>query len=259
MAYAATPDLGDGRLTRASRALPRDNRREAEFRRARAHSKTVLALKGVLPLVAALILSLYVLPSFLKTSVDNGRGTLTARGVAVTAGTFEIIKPHVTGVNDRGEPYDITADSSKQAFNSPDLMYLAVVRGKMTGADGKITTLSAPDATHNSKAEEIAFGNGVTVTHDGGMSATFQTATAFMKAQTMISKTPVLVRLHESTINAESMTLNWSENRAIFEGNVRTHIEREPEAASAGQSAAGGLAAGAGVTVDDTGNPDGTK
>jgi lipopolysaccharide export system protein LptC len=259
MAYAATPDLGDGRLARTSRALPQDSRREAEFRRARAHSKTVLALKGLLPLGAMLILSLYALPSFLKTSIDNGRGTLTARGVAVSAGTFEMTNPHVTGVNDRGEPYDITADSTKQAFNSPELMYLKVVRGKMTGADGKVTTLSAPDATHNTKAEEITFANGLTVTHDGGMSATFQTATAYMKGQTMVSKTPVVVRLHESTINAESMTLNWSENRAVFDGNVRTHIEREPEAAPAGQSAAGGLAAGAGVTDDDTGNPDGTK
>ena len=52
-------------------------------------------------------------------------------------------------------------------------MYLQVVRGKMTGADGKVSTLNAPDATNNNKTEEIAFGNGVTVTHDGGMSAAF--------------------------------------------------------------------------------------
>ena len=86
----------------------------------------------------------------------------------------------------------------------------------MTGADGKVSTLTAPDATNNNKAEEIAFDNGVAVTHDGGMSATFQTATAYMKTQTMISKTPVVVRLHESTINAETMTLYWGENRADF-------------------------------------------
>ena len=35
------------------------------------------------------------------------------------------------------------------------------------------------------------------------------------------------------------MTLYWGENRAIFEGNVRTHIEREPDAAAAGQPATG--------------------
>jgi lipopolysaccharide export system protein LptC len=230
MAYAATPELGDGRLARTSRVLPRDSRREQEFRRARGHSKTVIALKISLPLMAALILGLYALPSFLKMSIDHGRGTATVKSVTVAAGSLKMIEPHVRGVNDRGEPYDITADSATQAASSPEIMYLQVVRGKMTGADGKVSTLNAPDATNNNKTEEIAFGNGVTVTHDGGMSAAFQSATAYMKAQTMISKTPVVVRLHESTINAENMTLYWGENRAVFEGNVRTHIEREPDA-----------------------------
>src|SRR5271169_164794 len=101
MAYAATPDLGDGGLARASRALPRDSRRELEFRRARAHSRTVIALKAMLPLTAALIVSLYTLPSFLQKSIDNGRGKVTARAITVTAGSFEMINPHVTGVNER--------------------------------------------------------------------------------------------------------------------------------------------------------------
>ena len=115
MAYAATPELGDGRLARASRALPRDARRELEFRRARGHSKTVLALKIVLPLTAAAILSLYALPSFLKKSIDNGRGVATVRAVTVAAGSLKMIDPHVRGVSEKGEPYDITADSATQA------------------------------------------------------------------------------------------------------------------------------------------------
>ena len=156
-----------------------------------------------------------------------------------------MIEPHVRGVNDRGEPYDITADSATQAASNPELMYLQVVRGKMTGADGKMSTLTAPDATNNNKTEEINFDNGVAVTHDGGMSATFQAATAYMKAQTMISKMPVVVRLHESTINAENMTLYWGENRAVFEGSVRTHIEREPDTAQAEQPEAGSGTVGA--------------
>ena len=257
MAYAAAPDdLRDGRL---SRALPRDSRREQEFRRARAHSRTVIALKAMLPLTAALIMSLYALPAFLKMSVDNGRGTVTARGISVAAGSFEMTNPHVTGVNERGEPYDITANSTRQALNSPDVMYLKVVRGKMTGSDGKISTLTAPDATHNSKAEEIAFGNGVVVTHDEGIGATFQTATAYMKVQTMISKTPVVVRLHESTINAETMTLYWGENRAVFQGNVRTHIEREPDTAAAGRQETGAVTEGGEVTTGVTGDSNGMR
>jgi lipopolysaccharide export system protein LptC len=153
----------------------------------------------------------------------------------VEAGSLKMIEPHVKGVSDRGDPYDLVADSAKQAANNPEIMYLQVVRGKMTGTDGKISTLTAPDATHDSKADEITFGNGVDVTREGGMSASFKTAKAYMKSQTMISETPVVVRLHESTIHAENMTLFWGESRAIFEGNVRTHIVREPDAAGQGE------------------------
>jgi lipopolysaccharide export system protein LptC len=233
MAYAAMPDFSGGAEMHASKELPRDARRELEFRRARRHSRTVVLLKAGLPLLAALILSLYALPSFLKKSIDNGRGTASVRSITVEAGSLKMIEPHVKGVTDRGEPYDVTADTATQAANNADVMYLQVVRGKMTGSDGKISTLTAPDAIHDSKADEITFDHGVDVTREGGMSASFQTAKAYMKSQTMISKTPVVVRLHESTIHAENMTLHWGESRAIFEGNVRTHIETEP--ASAGQ------------------------
>ncbi|MGO9485502.1 MAG: LPS export ABC transporter periplasmic protein LptC [Rhodomicrobium sp.] len=230
-----------------------------EFRRARAHSKTVFVLKAALPLMAALMLGLFALPSFLQTSIDNGRGTATAGGITVTPGALKMLEAHVRGVSEKGEPYDITADTATQAAGTPDLMYLEVVHGKLSGSDGKISTLTAPDATHNSKAEEIAFDNGMVVTRDGGMSATFEKATAYMKLQTLISKTPVVVRLHESTINAETMTLYWGENRAIFVGNVRTHIEREPATAAPVQPANGAGAVRGDVTIGFTSNSNGMR
>jgi lipopolysaccharide export system protein LptC len=252
MAYAATSDFGGS-------GSPRDSRREAEFKRARGHSRTVFMLKGLLPLSAAAILSLYVLPSFLKVSVDNGRGEATASGISIEAGTFTIKDPHVSGATERGEPYDITAKSAKQAASSPEVMYLLTVRGKMTGVDGRVATLSAPDATNNSKTEEVAFDNGVEVAREGGMSASFEKATAYMKQQYMVSKTPVTVRLQESTIHAQNMTLYWNESRAIFQGNVRTHIVREPEQTPAEQPASGTDAQIVDVTLGATGNSDGAR
>src|SRR5262249_57884255 len=137
------------------------------------------------------------LPSFLTKSIDHGRGTASARGVTIAAGSLKLIEPHVKGVNEKGEAYDFTADSATQAAKDADTMYLETVRGKMTGLDGKVSTLTAPNGVHNNKTEEMTFNNGpIDVTRDGGMSATFQTATAHMKEQTVISKKPVVVRLH---------------------------------------------------------------
>jgi LPS export ABC transporter protein LptC len=226
MAYTAIPDRGDNRLMHRPQVPAHETRRAVEFRRARQHTVLVRALKVLLPAAAAGILSLYILPSFLKKSIDHGRGTASVRSVTIAAGSLKMIEPHVKGVNERGEAYDFAADSATQAAKDADTMYLETVRGKMTGLDGKVSTLTAPDGVHNNKAEEMTFNNGAVVTRDGGMSATFKTATAFMKQQTVISKTPVTVHLLESTIQAETMALHWGEQRAIFEGRVRTHIER---------------------------------
>ncbi len=226
MAFATTPDFGN--KPRAMRRDPRHDR-ALEFRRARRHSALVRMLKVVLPLIACVILSLYALPSMLTASIDKGRGTASVKGVTVEAGQLKMLDPRVKGVNEKGDAYDIVADSATQASKNADVMYLVNIRGKMTGHDGKRMTLKAPDGVHDNKADEMTFDNGATVTRDGGMSAVFRTATAFMKQSTLVSKTPVTVRLHESTINADKMTLYWNEQRAIFEGQVRTHIERQAE------------------------------
>jgi len=240
MAYAAVPDRNGGAVTSA--AYSEEARRTLEFRRAGRHSALVSILKLVLPLAAAGILSLYALPAFLKKSIDHGRGTATVRAITLEAGSLKMIEPHVKGVNENGDAYDFKADNATQAAKNADVMYLEIVRGKLTGVDGRVSTLTAPNGVHDNKAEEMTFNNGAEVTRDGGMSALFQTATAFMKQQMVVSKTPVVVRLHESTIHAETMTMWWGEQRAIFEGNVRTHIEREaqPEAGQAPISQSGG-------------------
>ena len=250
MAFATTPVARNGApLNRQSReARGKDPDRAREFRIAKRHSLRVRVLKVLLPTMAAGILSLYALPSLFKVSIDKGRGTASVRTVTLEAGSLKMLDPHVKGVNERNEPYDFLADSATQASKGADEMFLDNVRGHMTGQDGKITTLTAPNGVHNSKADQMTFNNGVVVKREPDMSATFQTATAFIKQQSVISKTPVTVRLHESTIHAESMTMFWGEQRTIFEGNVRTHLERHIEEAAPQRpetqpSSAGGWAA----------------
>ncbi|MFT4078742.1 LPS export ABC transporter periplasmic protein LptC [Rhodomicrobium sp.] len=233
MAVATTSPLGrsPGMARGAGRGVDRDR----EFRLARRHSQRVRVLRIALPLMAMGILSLYALPSFLRVSVDKGRGTASVRAIELEKGALKMIEPHVRGVNEKNESYDFTADTATQASVKADEMYLVNVRGRMTGQDGKVTTLTAPDGTHNSKADLITFNNGVTIRREPGLVAEFQTATAFMKEQKAISNTPVVVRLHESTIHADGVTLYWGESRAIFEGNVRTHVERQEPAAGEAQ------------------------
>ncbi len=235
MAFAAAPVGGNNSLARQRGSAQRDDAaiRAREFLRAKRHSVRVGVLKVALPLMAAGICSLYALPSLLRVSIDNGHGTASVRAITLEAGARKMLEPRVKGVNDKNDAYEFVADTATQAAKEADVMYLENIRGRIAGQDGKITTLTAPDGVHNSKADEMTFNNGAVVKREPDLTATFKTATAFMKQQLVISKTPVIVRLSESTIHAETMTMLWGEQRTIFEGNVRTHIERQPAAESA--------------------------
>ncbi|HZV21519.1 MAG TPA: LPS export ABC transporter periplasmic protein LptC [Hyphomicrobiales bacterium] len=241
MAYAAMPGQPVPAVAKGIGSPSRNYRieREREFLRARRHSKRVAALKVLLPLLACGILSLYVVPSFFTVSIDHGRGTATVRGVALEAGALKMLEPHVKGVNEKGDAYDFVADSATQASRQAEVLFLDNVRGKLIGHDGRVSTLTAPNGIHNSKEDKMIFNNGALVTREPGMTATFQTAVAFMKQQIVDSRTPVVVRLQESTIHADSMILYWGEQRAVFEGHVRTHVERQPASETAGHAEPG--------------------
>ena len=76
MAFATTP-MGRNSVPgrQAPQARGKDAGRAREFRIAKRHSVLVRVLKVLLPTIAAGIVSLYLLPSFFKVSIDKGRGT----------------------------------------------------------------------------------------------------------------------------------------------------------------------------------------
>jgi lipopolysaccharide export system protein LptC len=229
------PRQGDMRAMRpadtaASSTAIRLRDRTVEFRLAKRHSARVRALKVLLPTLTAGILSLYIIPSLitLRVKVDGGKGEATVKSISIEAGSLKMINPHLQGVNETQGVYDVTADSARQDAKATEIMYLDNIRGKLTTQQGEHTILTAPNGVYNNKAEEMRFDNGALVTRDNGMTATFQTATVYMKLQKVISNTPVTVRLHDSKIDAQTMVLFTAEQRAIFEGNVKVHLERTP-------------------------------
>jgi lipopolysaccharide export system protein LptC len=81
----------------------------------------------------------------------------------------------------------------------------------------------------HSKKEELTFDNGLTIGGNRGYAGKLKTATAFFQSNKLITTEPVDLAYGESTIQAQSMTLFSSEGRAIFEGNVKVHLERAQE------------------------------
>lgn len=228
MAVQAAGRHGRG-APRASSGAIRLRDRSAEFRRAKRHSQVVRLLKVLFPLTCVGIISLYAVPALLTVSIDNGNGQASVETISLEAGALKMVNPRVKGVHDKQGEYDVQAASATQQASNPDILHLETINGVMTSSDGQVTTLTAPGAIFNSKIEEMKFERGLDIVRGPGMSAKFQTATVYIPEQRVVSNTPVIVKLHDSTISAQKLTLYTAEARAIFEGAVKVHLQRQPQ------------------------------
>jgi lipopolysaccharide export system protein LptC len=209
--------------------LPSGGNRAKAFSAAKRHSARVKMLRMLLPLGAACAGGLYFLPSRISIATKDGEASIES--IAVTSGGLKMVNPRMKGVNEKFGVYDIKADHATQQAKNPELMNLTTISAEITSKEGEKTILTAPSGIYHSKLEELTFDNGVLIGGQAGMSGTLKTATAFMQAHKLISNDPVDLAYHGTTIKAQSMTLYTSEGRAIFEGNVKVHLERQPKGA----------------------------
>jgi lipopolysaccharide export system protein LptC len=201
------------------------NRKRA-FRRARRHSAMVAFLKLALPAAALAVGGLYILPSQLTIKTKEGEATIQA--VDLSAGKLKMMNPRFKGVNEKYGVYDIRADSALQDVSQPEVMTFDKIDAQLVSQQGEKTVLTAPSGIFHSKQEELTFDNGVTIGGEAGIAGRLKTATAYMKEKRLISKDPVDLAYQGHTIAADNVEMWTGENRVIFTGNVRVHLERTP-------------------------------
>lgn len=208
-------------------ALPSGGDRTKAFRAAKRHSARVKMLRLLLPVGAVCAAGLYFLPSRLSIPIKDGEASIES--VELSSGGLKMVNPRIKGVHEKHGTYDIRAESSTQQVKNPELMNLDTISAEIISKTGEKTILTAPSGIYHSKQEELTFDRGVIIGGEAGISGTLKTATAFMQTNKLISQDPVDLAFHGSTIKAKTMTLFSSESRAIFEGDVKVHLERKPK------------------------------
>lgn len=205
--------------------MPAPDRKRA-FRAARLHSWLVSFMKLGLPLAALGVGALYILPSQLQVPV--GPGVASVQAINIASGGLKMMNPRYQGVHEKYGVYDIRAESALQQVKAPEIMHFDKINAEIVSKEGEKTTLTAPSGIFHSKQEELTFDNGVTIGGEAGIAGQLKTAKAFMKENRLISKDPVSLAYHGHTIQSDSVEVWSGENRAIFTGNVKVHLERTP-------------------------------
>jgi len=208
-------------------ALSSEDRSKA-FRAARRHSIAVKILKGMLPLAAIAVVSLYFVPG--KLSFDVGDATASIETVEVESGNLKMVNPTLSGVHDKYGRYEIRADTATQNVKTPQKVALNKVAGKLVSPEGDATRLTALSGLFHTKEKRLTFKQGLSISGRAGLSVKLRSATVHFADQLIVSNEPVSMKFRGSQITAQRLRLNTGKARAVFSGNVKVRLQRQKKA-----------------------------
>ncbi|MDZ5450379.1 LPS export ABC transporter periplasmic protein LptC [Labrys sedimenti] len=209
-------DIMDARVKIPQPAMPS---RESAFKAARAHSRLVRFLKFAVPAIAVAGAGIFVflavfnpfapLPIVVPDPVKpSGEGILAVE------------RPHLTGSNNRGQKYDVTATGGTQKVNVPGVVSLTGLKAVITAPDQSDATLSAETGTFDTVGQLLDLKGDVRVKSTKGYDATLKSASIDLKASTVNSTEPVTVNLTSGTISGNGLSIVQGGSKILFKGGV---------------------------------------
>jgi lipopolysaccharide export system protein LptC len=185
-------------------ARPRSD--ERIYRRALRHSRQVRFLRiGLLAVIAAVLLGLVAenyLPSFGTIRIPGEVGKLVIRGTKIT-----MQEPHLTGFTTDSRPYEFTANAAAQDITKPDLVELQQIHAKMAMADKSTVRLWADTGLYNMKTDMLQLNDNIRLVSSTGYEARLSQALIDTNKGTVVSDTPVWVKMLDGFLNAKHLEI----------------------------------------------------
>lgn len=187
------------------------------------YSAFVLGMKILLP-VLAIILMVSV---FVSSTTFNSKPDLVIdfREVDTLSDDLRMVSPRITGVDRRGRPYVVTADTATQQVDNPDKIYLENIEADlMLDEGGNWLSLTSRFGTLQSEAETLDLREEISVFSANGYEFHAQTANMDFGAGSLVSDQPVYGQGPVGTINANGVETSNDGDKIKFTGGVRVVV-----------------------------------
>jgi lipopolysaccharide export system protein LptC len=189
----------------------------AVWRATRRHSRVVSGLRLVLPAIAFVVVAwMFISARTLPTDV----GDIDLGDVGLEGTTLTMQNPSLSGFNEDGTGYQVTAAKALQDVTNPRTVTLESVDGTMTKPDGSKVRVTADNGVFDSEEQWLELSNNIVVATDKGDHAYLNAARVDMKAGTIVSDEPVRAKANSGSIRAKSMEITDSGAHLLFKGKV---------------------------------------
>jgi len=186
---------------------------------ARRYSVFVKFMKGALPL-AAIGLGVLVLVYVLQPR-QVGRMALTFESLGHVEGDLAMVNPRLSGTDDDGLPFVVTASRAMQEARGSDRVRLEQVVADMSLKDGTTLHVTAAQGVVDTKTHVMQVSGGIRLISQNGYDARTASAVADLKAGTVHGENGIEAIGSFGRIKAQRFALNRETRQLRFSGNVQ--------------------------------------
>ncbi len=200
-------------------------RRRTTGEQAAARADLMRRLRVALPLIALLLVAAF----FLNTRKGGGDDAFLEDFADLDATTQNLssVNPQFSGVDTRGNPYEITARSASQKPQAKEIVDLDQPRAVTAGGKEQ-SVVAAKSGVFNTEDKKLLLRDGVTFEHAIGLDnyvLRSPTATVSIDDQTVVTGDGVVGDgPGGSTLKADRMQANNRDGVVVFEGGVSMRL-----------------------------------
>lgn len=192
---------------------------------AAARSRLVRRLRIALPILAVVLLMAFIFNTQ-SNSVDQAFLD-DFKTIAESTDELRMANPRFAGVDEKGKPFEITAEAASQDPNAKDIIQLERPRA-LQGGDDEASLVTAANGVYRSDENILFLNQDVTFEHELG-AATYvlksPEATVSIKDQIVTSDAGVGAEGPDgAALRADRMSAYRADGRVVFEGNVSMRL-----------------------------------
>lgn len=185
-------------------------------------SRFVGLMKYLLPITALLLVALVVAWPKLYRHYEGFNLTFTNMELADQR--LRMLNPRYQGVDSKGRPYIVTADTATQAPDNARLIHLDKVKSDMQIGDGTWGLLSADTGLYNEDSKLLHLEGNVNVYSNRGYEFHGITAEVDMDAGSVVSNQPVYGQGPLGTVKSARFKSTDKGNRIFFIQDVKVRL-----------------------------------
>jgi lipopolysaccharide export system protein LptC len=186
------------------------------------YTKFVTLMRRALPLAAVAILALVALYAFFPRHSE--RYSLSYQKTGVVVGDLAMKKPRLSGTDDKGNPYLITADLAVQDKKNAHRATLINVAADLQYGGNRWASASAGKGVVDLDAKTLELADAISIYTDSGYELHTRSAYADLASSVISGREKVEGHGPLGSMTADSFRIDRNRRHVTLQGNVRMKL-----------------------------------